>query len=205
MRVQTVLLDLGGVLFYDSWETMLLTPKLGLADQLGMPHEILAQVGRDMWPQYCVGPTVEADYWRDLSVKLGVPLTQTILRKLDMLLVPNPSAELLLTAAAAAGTRSVGIVSDNTSFWYEKQCEALQLSSHVDDRLVFLSFRYGVQKDALPGLFDVAASYVDPATTMIVEDRPRTLERASRLGFVTVQYNMSDEDALTSLLARLSQ
>ncbi|MET8974099.1 HAD-IA family hydrolase [Streptomyces sp. NPDC004539] len=188
--VSTVLFDLGDVLFRDPWETLLLTERTGLADRLGLDREKVAETGRKLWHRFSLTETNEQDYWKALSRRLGQPVSPFLIRELEEeLLLANPAAETMLSAAA---DRRIGIVSNNTTFWYAKQSGRLRLDKWIDPTLVLLSCREGVSKGTPgEGLFERAARHVDPATTLIVEDRPRNITRARSAGFRTLTYSFS--------------
>ncbi|MDX3383054.1 hypothetical protein PV682_16495 [Streptomyces niveiscabiei] len=189
--MSTVLFDLGDVLFCDPWETLLLTERTGLADRLGLDRAQVAETGRKLWHRFSLGETSEQDYWRALSRRLGQPVSPFLIRELEEeLLTANPAAETMLTAAAPG--RRIGIVSNNTTFWYAKQSGRLRLDKWIDPALVFLSCREGVSKGTPgQGLFEHAAARVDPATTLVVEGRPRDAARAGSAGFRTLTYSFS--------------
>ncbi|MFM9443405.1 HAD family hydrolase [Streptomyces acidiscabies] len=188
--MNAVLFDLGDVLFCDPWETLLLTEHAGLADRLGLDRDRVAEAGRKLWHRFSLTESDEQDYWKALSRRLRQPVSPFLIRELEeTLLVANPAAETLLTAA---GDQRVGIISNNTTFWYAKQAARLRLDKWIDPALVFLSCREGVSKGTPgEGLFERAARRLDPATTLVVEDRPRNLSRAGAAGFRTVAYSFS--------------
>ncbi|QNP70002.1 hypothetical protein IAG44_11435 [Streptomyces roseirectus] len=188
--MNAVLFDLGDVLFCDPWETLLLTEHAGLADRLGLDRDQVAETGRKLWHRFSLRETDEQDYWKALSRRLRLPVSPFLIRELEeTLLVANPAAETMLSAAA---THRVGIVSNNTTFWYAKQSGRLRLDKWIDPELVFLSCREGVSKGTPgQGLFERAAQHLDPATTLVVEDRPRNLARAHAAGFRTLAYSFS--------------
>ncbi|GAV40789.1 hypothetical protein Saa2_03684 [Streptomyces acidiscabies] len=189
--VSTVLFDLGDVLFRDPWETLLLTERTGLADRLGLDRAKVTETGRKLWHRFSLSETSEQDYWKALSRRLGQPVSPFLIRELEEeLLVVNPSAETMLSTAAPG--HRVGIVSNNTTFWYAKQSGRLRLDKWIDPDLVFLSCREGVSKGTPgEGLFERAATQVDPATTLVIEDRPRNVARAGSAGFRTLTYSFS--------------
>ena len=183
-----VLFDLGGVLFPDPWETLLLTPEVGIADQLGMDQERARRAGAEIWPAHATTRTDEAAYWSDFARLTGTKVPADLLTTTRQALMhPNPDARLLLDGAVMVGA-DVGIISDNTSFWFAMQASALRLSSYADEKLTFLSFEIGVRK--ANGLYDVAAQRVGSARTLVVDDRPHNLERAERAGFSSSRYTM---------------
>ncbi|HEX2680243.1 MAG TPA: hypothetical protein VHQ03_03035 [Candidatus Dormibacteraeota bacterium] len=200
MAPKVVLLDLGGVLFRDPWEAILLTPERGLADQLGLDREAVARVGRELWPEYSQRPSNEADYWTAFASKLGVSLPEGLIARSEAeLLTPNPFAFDILERARRQIGR-IGVVSENTSFWYPIQARLLSLEQYVDQELVFLSFELQLNKD---GLLNVATSRVNPALTLVVEDRPHNVEFARRHGFQVFRYESDDADRSFASLMRV--
>ncbi|MFC7310717.1 HAD family hydrolase [Streptomyces monticola] len=205
--VPAVLFDLGNVLFCDPWETLLLTEGLGLADRLGLDRGEVREAGRELWHRFSLSEAEEADYWAGLERRLGRPVPRDLVAETERrLLVANPHAEALLTAAAQ-GQRRVGIASNNTSFWYEKQRVRLGLDRYVDPELVFLSHRLGVSKGAEgQGLLEIAARHADPPRSLLVEDRPANLRRAERIGFRVLAYSFTGAGGVppTDLLEKMS-
>jgi FMN phosphatase YigB (HAD superfamily) len=115
----------------------------------------------------------------------------------------NPAASATLETLRKLRIR-LGVVSDNTAFWYRKQAELIGLERHVDPDLVFLSYRFGVQKDLGGGasLFEVALRRIDPTVTLVIDDRAHNVRRAHEYGFQVMRYSMEEED---SLLARMAE
>ena len=184
-EIAVVLLDVGGVLVSDYWETILLTPELGLADRLGLERRRVEEVGLTLWDAYCRRDADEAAYWSDLERALGVAVPPSLPGELDRLVRPAPAAEALLETAQDGG-RDVGVISNNTAFWFPKQSARVGLDAHVDPELVFLSHEHGRTKGDDPSLFDVVARLVDPATALVVDDRSGNVDAARRRGFHAV-------------------
>ncbi|MER5885325.1 hypothetical protein ABT160_15965 [Streptomyces sp. NPDC001941] len=198
-----ILFDLGGVLFCDPWETLLLTPGRGLADRLGVPRADAAAAGTLLWPEYSVTRRQEADYWAELSKELGTALPAPLVEEVEReLLRPSPWAPRLLATAAATGA-VLGIASNNTSFWYAKQFARLGLGEWIDPGLVFVSQDLGVGKgDPGRGLLEIAAEALTGRRTALVEDREPNLRRAASLGLAALPYAYEhDRDRFPGLLA----
>jgi beta-phosphoglucomutase-like phosphatase (HAD superfamily) len=190
----TVLFDLGGVLVSDPWESLLLTPELGLADRLGLDRYLVEQVGKELWERYCLRITHEDDYWSDLSAALNIGLPQQLVGQLEAeLLIANAHANAMLDAMREGGI-TIGVVSEATSFWYPKQVSIANLDRYLEHAREFLSFRFGVGKEeANRGLFEIAAEAVEPRRTLVIDDRPRNLERASSVGFEGFEYSLGSD------------
>lgn len=126
--VDVVLLDVGGVLVSDYWETILLTPEHGMVDRLGLDRARVEEVGLALWEVYCRRDGTEADYWSDLGRELGMTVPASLPAELDRLVTVAPGARELL---ASLGERDVrlGVVSNNTAFWFPKQSALLGLET----------------------------------------------------------------------------
>ena len=198
--VDTVLLDIGNVLASDYWETLLLTPDLGLADLLHLDREHVNAVGVRLWQDFCRAPTHEHAYWARLAEELEVPITDEHLSQIEHLPRANPRAPEILADLAQRGAR-IGLISDNTSFWFTKQRALIGFGELLDAEVVLLSFEHGVSKSDSPGLFELAAGLVDPRRTLVVDDRTGNLSIAGRLGFHTFRYSMQDDEAVKSSTA----
>lgn len=164
----------------------MLTPVVGIAATLGIDgaQEAAARV----WDAFARSETVEDKWWRALGDELGhaIPLDR-VREAEERLLQPYRWAAPLLDGLADAVDR-LGIVSDNTSFWFDKQDQMLGLARRQIDPLL-LSFRSGLRKSDRPrGLYDVAAEMCDPAMTLVVDDRDRNVERAREAGFHVLKF-----------------
>ncbi|MCA1707687.1 MAG: hypothetical protein LC808_32220 [Actinobacteria bacterium] len=204
-RIENVLFDLGGVLTSDPWESFLLTPARGIADLLGLDRAQVEAEGRALWDEYCVRESAEDEYWRDLERRLGVSIPTTVRLEVEStLLIVNPWASEILATLYNSAFR-IGVASDNTSFWFPRQEDLLGLDKYVSPDITFLSYRHGVRKNASGGgLFEIAASRVDPRKTLMVEDRRHNIGRAKDYGFWTVECTLETElDEFVAELARL--
>ncbi len=187
--VDVVLLDVGGVLFVDPWEHLLLAPGTGVSDQLGLQPSLLADAGRELWPRFSTSAGEEHAWWSAVGEAVGLTISAEVRVRAEEALLPTAWASQVLEAARRF--RSVGVVTDNTSFWYERQRRALQLDAVVTPGLELVSCEVGVRKRDDPGLLHHAATLVDPTRTIVVDDRAHNLEAASALGFATLMLGRS--------------
>lgn len=204
MHSEIVLFDLGGVLVCDPWESLLLSPGRGLADQLRLDRNKTEQAGRALWQRYSLAEYEEEEYWEELSVSLSTRIPEALVQELEgELLYKNQQAHQVLETAKSKGFR-IGIISDNTSFWFPKQARLIDLGKYADQSIVFLSYRLGLHKDLeRGGLFDVAASVIDPSSTLVVDDRAKNVCQAVQHGFRARLYSMYENaTSLTPYLER---
>ena len=205
--LDAVLFDLGGVLTSDPWQSILLTPGTGVADQVGLPRDSVKEAASGIWSWIAVRESTEAEFWAALEQDLDATIPQDAVREAERrLLVPNRYARSILATARDAGVR-MGVVSDNTSFWYPKQAALLGLDEFVEESMVFLSCREGVSKaDSPDGLFDRARDSVE-LPSVVVDDRGSNLEVAEAIGFVGIEYRMGEppEGLVQAILALASR
>ncbi|AZM53132.1 hypothetical protein DMA15_11450 [Streptomyces sp. WAC 01529] len=192
-----VLFDIGNVLFCDPWETLLLTPGKGLADMRGWDRQFVSTAARRLWEKFSVAEYEEDEYWQDLGSVIGEKITRDQVEEAETrLLHRNPSADLMLKTAQDAENR-IGIISNNTSFWFAKQWNWLGLGDYIDPDLVFVSHTLGVSKSTPgTGLFECAARVVRPRDSVVVEDRQENVRRAAEVGFRTYRYSLSEATPL---------
>jgi FMN phosphatase YigB (HAD superfamily) len=201
MPVTNVLLDLGGVLTVDPWQALLLTPQRGLVDRLLLDRETVIGVADEMWEFHARHWTDETSYWREMSARIDTAIPAAAVAEAEAeLLVTLPDAGDALDFLSAA-RMPWGLITNNTAFWFEKQVALLGLSVN---RLewTFTSFAEGCQKEDAVGLFDLAAERLDPAATLVVDDRTANLERARAAGFVAEQFIEGIGSSLPELLQR---
>lgn len=199
----TVLLDVGGVLVSDPWESILLTPQRGLVDRLGLDRRAVEQIGKEVWEKYCLRPTNEDDYWTEVFGALEVDLApETVGQLEEELIVANTRGDAILAAIREAGI-TIGVVSEASSFWYPKQFALAHLEGYVDHSREFVSYRLGVGKRASGrGLYEIASERVEPDRTLVVDDRSPNLERAASVGFEGFEYSLASEPSVLQELMK---
>lgn len=197
----SILFDVGGVLTPDFWETILLTPDAGLADKLGLPRDAVGEAARLLWTDYSRNERVEKDYWNDLGRLLSVKIDEALIKNIeDAVIVVNEEAQDAIKLTIDHGL-AAGIVSNNTSFWYRKQMDLLNIESFLDPKLIFLSHKLGVVKgDIKKSMFSIVATEVEPQNTLVIEDRNLNVIIAQRYGFHAIRYKLSDGTSLCSVI-----
>lgn len=181
-----VLLDIGGVLMPDSWPVLLLTPGEGIADRLGLDVTRVEEAANLLWPEFSLQERTEQDWWQALGRMVGMTIPPKLVIEVETkLLKPLAGAAELIRRAHGLG--DVGVISDNTSFWYQKQASRLGLERRILPSLRFLSFERQVAKSSLPiGLFEVAAEGLSGQKVVVLDDRNANCERARAVGFTAI-------------------
>lgn len=199
-KANTVLFDVGGVLTPDVIQATLFTPKKGLVDRLKLDW---GKSFKAMTPAYekfyLVPKSSEDDFWREIGKEIGVELPLDIVYEIEEeVVVPNPDAKKALDMIKNLGLR-IGILSNNTDFWYSKVVKMFDLNRYVDPKLVFVSYQQGVLKPV--GLFKKALEVVEPNKTVYLDDRSDYIWVAQNLGFHAMLYSVNDETSdLISIL-----
>ncbi|HEV2376348.1 MAG TPA: hypothetical protein VGS19_29780 [Streptosporangiaceae bacterium] len=203
-EIRTVLFDLGGVLTCDPWQAILLTPRLGVADRLGLDHASVEIVGEQLWAHYSLVPDEEQQYWSDFRRETGREVPAGLVREAELeTLHANPAARQAVQLVGQGGARW-GFISDNTAFWFRKQMNLLGLGGRRAE-LDFLSFNEGASKAGTsPSLFEIAAARVTPGRTLVIDDQPLNVTRAHGLGFQAAVYSMAGNSG-TGLLECVRQ
>jgi beta-phosphoglucomutase-like phosphatase (HAD superfamily) len=206
--IRTVLFDLGGVLTGDPWQAILLTPRLGIADRLGLDHAAVEMAGELLWARYCLVPDEEQQYWSDFRNQVGREVPAELVCEVEReTLHANPFARQVVQLVERSGI-SWGFISDNTAFWFRKQMRLIGIEGHPAE-LDFVSFNDGASKTSTtPGLFEIAAGRVIPRQTLVIDDQQRNVSCAHHLGFRAALYSMArspDSDLIECVRQHLEE
>lgn len=177
---RTVLLDVGGVLFPDPWETLLLAGELSA--ELGVDKATLQTVGEVLWSEIATHPERTASWWWEaVEDRLRRKIPRECVLRAEKLLAPVPHAKDLLEAGAAGG--ALGVISNSTAFWWPLQRALLEWDPPRE--LTFLSHERGVEKSS--GLFELAARELS-GEVLVVDDEASSIEQAEAVGFETLHH-----------------
>jgi len=202
MHITTVLFDIGNVLSHDGHETYLTHEHYGLARELGLPKDEVTAKVNHLFRKYAVREHAsEAEFWGEIGNALGLKLSpEAIAEVKTRITTTNAEAIEAFKFLRKRGIK-IGIISNSTPLFYEKQTEPLLLNQYADPALLFLSHKRGVLKSN--GLFEKAASSVDPSSTYIIEDRAKNVAYAQSLGFHAVEYSMESGESLLTVVRRI--
>jgi len=201
----TILIDLGGVLTEDPWETILLTPEIGIADRLGLDRDVVATAGGKLWELYCRSFMEEEQYWDQMSELLNIKLPPVLIQEIEKATLKPTHGALEFLSYLQETKRSWGLVTNNTAFWYSKQLAILGLTGYKL-QWEFTSHDDGVVKsDTGRGLFEIAAETTDAANTLVIDDRLGNVVRARSAGFSAVQYETDCPISLIELVNGYSE
>lgn len=196
--IQTILFDVGGVLSHDGHETYLSHEKYGLARKLGIPNDEIFSRTVQVFRKYAVLPKAsEAEFWKEIGDALGTRFSvvdiDTVKQQIQDV---NKDTEATFELLHSRDIK-IGIISNSTPFFYPTIASKLQFNKHVQPDLLFLSHVCGHLKSN--GLFELAAASLNPAHTFILDDRPKNVVDARKLGFRSVQYSIESGMSLLEL------
>ena len=203
MPIKTVLFDLGNVLSHDGHETYLTDKEYGLALSLGEPKEVVTQKVNHIFRKYAVMEEAqESDFWNEIANTLGIELSLESIRTVkEQITSTNPEANESFKFLKELGIH-IGVISNSSPFFYDAQVKPLRLDDYIDPNLMFLSHKLGRLKS--DGLFELAAEALEPANTLIIDDRLKNVEYAQKLGFQAVSYSFESGDSLLSLVKKIA-
>jgi FMN phosphatase YigB (HAD superfamily) len=196
-KINNVLFDLGGVLTPDPMETLLFHEQ-GICGQLGVDPAIVLAGLETVWKKYDreFGGK-DKDFWAEVSDLAGVAIaSELVAETFDNVMTVNPEATQVIATLRSQNTR-VGLISNNTAFFYPMQQQALGIDKLIDPHLIFLSHDVGKSKGS--GLFEHAARWVTASETLVVDDRLNNIERSQQVGFHALYYHM-DQGSLYDAL-----
>lgn len=201
MAVTTVLFDLGGVLTPDPWETVLFHPDLGLLRDSRVSVADAARSMAAVWTDHAERPdAIAASFWAGAQQVFHAQFTMADVSAVAQLAITaNDEFGATTAALTSAGVR-IGVISNNTPFFYEWQSDLLALPDVVDNSLSFLSHEQGISKGS--GLFELAAERISAGETVVVEDRLGNIDRAERCGFRTLHFELASGESLQQAVSK---
>lgn len=182
--IRTLFVDFGGVLAEEGFRDGL----TAIAREAGRdPAEVVPTAYEMAWSTgFVIGGCDEAGFWEAFRRATGIDgddamLTEMVLSRFT----PRPFVFDVVDAARAAGL-ATAILSDQTE-WLARLDARLDVFSHFD--AVFNSYHHGVTKREA-AFFELALKGMEAraASSLFIDDAPRNVELAARLGFHTILY-----------------
>lgn len=202
MSIYTVLFDIGNVLTHDGHETYLTHKPNRLSENLGLSTQEILNKTAPVFRTYAVRTIVnETDFWNDMGLALGTSFSDKVIRNLKQELDDINTEAIAVFQSLKERGIAIGVISNCTPFFYASISKLLSLSTYVDPTLYFLSYEKGLLKSN--GLFELAATKLDPSQTFIIDDRPKNVAHAKKLGFYGAQYSMKSGESLLALVTRI--
>ncbi|MBD3376974.1 HAD hydrolase-like protein [candidate division KSB1 bacterium] len=194
---RALIFDIGGVLSFDVWESTLLDRELGLAYQYNLDPDHVFHAGLESWQKVaytsihkaCTWQEMEIDYWQRLSHRLGLNLSTRELIDASLLFIkPFPGMKELLLKLKSLDYPMI-FCSNNSEFWYHRQCEHLDLEQLIPASHHVLSSRVGQSKsDSGQLMFKRCIEILDmPAHQCVfIDDRQCNIDAALAFGFTPI-------------------
>ena len=208
-----VVFDIGGVIFEDVWESIFLTPKSGIVDLLDLDKNYVTNHYIELWKKYSILNTtnssweaVEIEYWSDVLKALKLPWSiDQCIEYSENFLTPIIGVDKLINLLVDNSIQ-IGICSNQTAFWFERQLAISRGLSRIDRNNMILSFEQGETKDNLHhNLFNKVANKMQSTRDkiMYIEDRKKHYISAKKFGFESILFNRNNPDMLSKLEAYL--
>lgn len=195
MAIETVLFDIGNVLSHDGHDTFLMHPEFGILRNTNVTYDDMSTKTAPVFRKYAIRANAdEKDFWNDIRHALGVNFSDdSIILATQNITYTNKEAQITFDYVKDRNIK-LGVISNSTPMFYPDVAARLDLSDNIESNLYFLSHEKGVLKSN--GLFERAAEDVDPASTLIIEDRLKNVLYADRLGFSTLLYSYESNESL---------
>jgi len=182
--IRTILIDFGGVLAEEGFRDGLTDIALAAGRD---PATLVPQAYEMAWTTgFVIGGCDTPGFWRAFRQATGIEgddasLTETVLARF----VARPWMFAMIDRARALGLQTA-ILSDQTA-WLSVLDAKLDVFSHFD--AVFNSYDHGVTKREA-AFFNLALDKLGarPETTLFIDDAPRNVDLAARLGLRTILY-----------------
>lgn len=206
-----VVFDIGGVVFEDIWESIFFQKSTGILDLFDLNAQRLNKVCRNYWDRYSVmspdnnsWETLEVNYWQDILRDIQIPWSiDECIEYSRKFIIKIPGVDDLINLLIENEIQ-LGICSNQTAFWFERQLVLSKSLKFIDRKNMALSFERGAtkgQKDNL--LFKVVLNSLncEPDRIIYIEDRIKHQESARDFGFNVIPFN-SDEPNLIDTLKK---
>lgn len=211
--MMSVVFDIGGVIYEDIWETVFLKPGTGISEIFNIDPKLVSEVCNDLWKKHAVLSTnhcswkkLEREYWAEAIDRLGFSwsINKCIKNSIQFIEPITGMNEVInLLADKKVG---LGVCSNQTAFWFERQLSISQGLKKIDRRNMILSFEQGITKEANNNrLFEILVSRikVSPDQILYIEDRPVHHLAAIEYGFQSLLFNKQESNMVGKLKSHL--
>lgn len=210
--METIVFDIGGVIFPDIWETIFLK-KNGLLKKFDIDNLESRNILEALWKAYAIIPAkngnwkeIEYQYWKDVLTQLNINIStdECIQYSVPFIkpyyLVEKRIIELL------NDKKKVLICSNQTVFWFERQLAVSEVLKRIPRSQMVLSFECGLTKDENPfEIFNLVKEKAEEAINEVlyIDDRLKNIHYAEKFGFIAKKYSYTNEQSIKKLDAIL--
>jgi FMN phosphatase YigB (HAD superfamily) len=211
--IKAVFFDIGGIIIQDPWEWMMVDSENNISEMFGLDPEEVASIGKEVWGGYDkVNPpdyhSFELQYWNDFLSKISnkpdsLTPEYVIARANEYLTPINEGVILKLLQELREKGVVLGICSNNTEFWFQRQKMVFDFDRLFDEKQIILSQRVGLTKSGDPEeMFSLVrdSAQVDFEEIAFVDDRKNNIESATTQGIRAIYAN--DQSLKTTLEIR---
>ena len=211
--MMSVVFDIGGVIYEDIWETVFLKPGTGISEIFNIDSKFVTEVCIDLWKKYAVLSTncyswkkLEREYWAEAIDRLGLSWSiNKCIKNSTQFIEPIIGMNEIINLLADKNV-CLGVCSNQTAFWFERQLSISQGLKKIDRRNMILSFEHGITKEANKNkLFELLVSriQVSPDEILYIEDRPEHHLAAIEYGFQSLLFNKQEPDMVGNIKSHL--
>lgn len=201
LKEKVVIFDIGGVIACDVWEPMFFDSVNGLSKKFSIPSAKAKLVGEKLWRKYSViagNPrSIEFDYWGEAIDMLDLPFNvDYYIQWSDEFIRPVVGVGELIEYLLLGGVK-LGVCSNHTAFWFEKQYKQINCLKKIGRENMILSFEFGETKDSFPGkMFDAVDSLLrnnSRSEVIYVDDRQHNVDAARSHGYCSYLFKSAPE------------
>jgi len=208
-----VVFDIGGVVFEDIWEGIFFQKSTGILDLFDLNAQQLNKVCRNCWERYSVmspgnnsWESLEANYWEDILSVIQIPWSvDECIEYSQKFIIKIRGVDDLINSLLKNGTQ-LGICSNQTAFWFERQLALSKSLKLIDRKNMALSFERGATKGQKENLlFKVVLSSLSckPDEIIYIEDRVKHQQAARDFGFKVIPFSSDQPDFIVTVKKQL--
>lgn len=220
-KIKSVIFDHNGVFVEDVWEHLYLDENESLMKRLELPKDELKSFGDSLTKEFSLIRATNQVTWQDLEQQYWGRFISHFQGRIDESITTSDLIDYsqgFIRATKHAGMIPLlqelrnegihlGLCTNNTEFWFQRQMQALDLTPFFSPESIVLSCHTGEFKSNPSGkMFGLALQAVEStgAETVYVDDRTSNLSKAEKAGIKnTILFENDSPDAAAKLRARL--
>jgi len=207
--MRSVVIDIGGVIFPDIWETIFLHPEEGIIKYANIEKSLKENKLKYLWDKYAIFAPVnndwkktEIDYWTEIKEILNIDLSVDLLiNKSIEVIKPYKNVEDVIIKRIINYNETV-VCSNQSSFWFERQLLVSDVLKVIPRDKMVLSFECGMTKEEKPyEMFNIAEKKCNNKgiNILYIDDREINIEHAKKYGFEANKFLYENEYSIKKL------
>jgi len=193
--IKAIIFDIGGVITNDLWETLYFNGDSSILKNKNILKYDLEIVGKQLWQEYSLINTdsekLEKKYWHDFNKITGLNLDIKYMESLAEKSIYEIKGAYEVIKKLLDEKFNVGICSDNTVFWFEKQLKVLKILKLIRSDFYVLSYKCNSKKsDSNHKMYSeiINKFQVNKAEILFIDDRVENIESAIQFGFSAILF-----------------